>query len=393
MDTILSIVIPTRNRYSTLIPVVEGIQTWDSDEFEIVIQDNSDDNSLIEQSIINWSKDPRISYYYEINRLSAPENCDLGIKNARGEYICFIGDDDGLSQESLNLTKWMRKENIDSAHTVFSSYAWPDLKVKHYGFALSGYLNIPKFDYSIKLVSPFEELNSLLSNGALQITSLPRVYHGFVRKNCLEKLFDKTGTYFPGPVPDMSNAVGLVVCVERHIEISYPFIICGSSGHSMAGKGAQKQHHGEIKNEKSLPVDAEKNWSNVLPKYWSAQTIWAEGALKALDNMGLFEYKNKLNLEANLSACLMYVPKYRKITLKKIKELHEIKKIKITNIVYYFTILAFTRIKSLLTYSLSILLKKRIDMYYNEPCSSGKEAIIKLKEFTDSHPIKYNLDK
>ena len=43
---LLSIVIPTKNRYDYLCILIKSLLKNQSDEFEIIIQDNSDDNTL-----------------------------------------------------------------------------------------------------------------------------------------------------------------------------------------------------------------------------------------------------------------------------------------------------------------------------------------------------------
>lgn len=45
MGYLLSVVIPTKNRYETLIPLIRVLAKWDDADLEIVIEDNSDDNN------------------------------------------------------------------------------------------------------------------------------------------------------------------------------------------------------------------------------------------------------------------------------------------------------------------------------------------------------------
>ena len=393
MEKILSVVIPTKNRYSTLIPVVTALLQWHDADYEVVVHDNSDSNEPIKDFLEHYAEDRRLCYYYVKEPLTAPENCDMAIQRATGEYVCFIGDDDGVAHESLALLRWMKTQNIDSAHSTYAVYAWPDLQDKNYGLAFAGQLNILKHSTTFWEKDVYEELRQLLHGGALTITHLPRVYHGFVRKTCLERLYEQTGTFFPGPVPDMSNAVGLVPFVKKHIMADYPFVICGASGHSMAGKGAMKKHHSLLNKEKSLPKETEAQWSNILPVYWSAQTIWAEGALKALDKVGLRDWATAFNLEKNLAACLMYVPDFRQKTFQKIAELRSQRRIKRYKIAWYFFQLCWIRANSLVKAMLSMLLRRRLGMYSTQACADAKEAMECLDSYFQKLNIRYALSK
>ncbi len=387
---ILSIVIPTKNRYSTLEVVIEGLVLWKDKDVEIIIQDNSNDNTSI-KLIIEKISDSRIKYFYTKESITAPENCNKAIKNANGEYVCFIGDDDGVAHEAIRLTRWMLENNIDSAYLNVATYAWPDLEDKNHGFKFSGQMKIFNNNCKLLLTDPYKELEKLLKSGALIIPAVPRVYQGIVRKSCLEALYMKTGTYFPGPVPDMSNAVGLVPFVKKHLFADYPFVIAGAAGHSMAGKGALKKHHNALENEKTLPNDTIKYWSNILPKYWSAQTIWAEGALKALDAVGLSDWAIKLNIEQTLAACLMYVPDFRAITFSKIRELKSKKIVSRRKILYYFIKICLVRIRSYVNAILRNTINVDLDNNYSIKCENVKDAMILLDEYNLRNPIKYDV--
>ena len=53
-----------------------------------------------------------MKYYYTKEQISVKENSDLAILHSSGEYVCFIGDDDGVSRHILKVVKYMRKNGI-----------------------------------------------------------------------------------------------------------------------------------------------------------------------------------------------------------------------------------------------------------------------------------------
>jgi glycosyltransferase involved in cell wall biosynthesis len=351
MNPVLSVVIPTKNRYDTLKNVAQTLLKWTSKEFELIIQDNSDDNTDFIEFLSNYKSDSRLIYKHTNHNLSVNENCDAAIDLASGEYVCLIGDDDGLIEETIKACQWMKSNDIDSANCNIAIYEWPNLITKYYGDKFTGELRYANFNSTTTQINPQEELITILKNGAQYIKQGARLYQGIISRKSLLKLKEKTGTYFPGPVPDMSSAVGIVPFIKNHVYFDYPLIIAGSSAKSTAGMGAKKKHHGELNDIAFLLKGTADNWSIQLPKYWSAQTIWAEGALKALQNTGNKDLIEKhYNFNRLFALCLMYIPDYRSRTLNHIKFLkkEEILHISYLTIAYNFILISFTRLKSLI---------------------------------------------
>jgi hypothetical protein len=148
--------------------------------------------------------------------------------------------------------------------------------------------------------------------------SLPRVYHGLVSKNCLEQLKEETGSYFPGPSPDMANAVGLTKYVKTFYLIDKAIIITGNAPKSAGGQGLRHDHIGRIEDQKSLPVGTAENWSPFIPKFWSGQTIWAEAAHKALVATHRADLLAKFNYSYLFACCLVFQKNLNGFTFKTI---------------------------------------------------------------------------
>jgi hypothetical protein len=271
----------------------------------------------------------------------------LAISRATGEYVCFIGDDDGVTPRIVDFCHWMQANSVDSAHCNVAYYNWPDLVIQFYGKAMSGKMTILNPSGKIDILDTEKELDKLLDEGGLVITRLPRVYHGLVRKSCLDALRAQTGTYFPGPVPDMAGAVAMVYYVKKHVNIDFPVIISGASGHSMAGRGAVKRHISLIEDEKTLPSDAAEKWSKLLPRYWAPQTIWPEAVIKALENLGKHEKVAQLNLGKIYAACFMYVPDFRGLTTRTWWGLCTKSPSLFFSTLWYFVAIIFARFKTL----------------------------------------------
>lgn len=86
-----SIILPTYNRAQYLPKAIKSVQEQTFSNWElIIIDDGSTDNT---NEVVNSFNDPRIKYIYQDNaeRSAARNN---GIRNATGDWICFLDSDD-----------------------------------------------------------------------------------------------------------------------------------------------------------------------------------------------------------------------------------------------------------------------------------------------------------
>ncbi len=101
---LLSVVIPTRNRQKYAISSIVSILRIPDPYLEIVVQDNSDSRDLQELLRRNV-QDSRLRYNYTPDPLSFIGNFNEAVRLATGDYLCFIGDDDGVNPEIMEPTR------------------------------------------------------------------------------------------------------------------------------------------------------------------------------------------------------------------------------------------------------------------------------------------------
>jgi len=294
---LLSIVIPTKDRYTTLFPVVDMILSFDLNaELEIVIQDNSENNAYALKFIEARIASKNLKYFHEVKPLSVIANSDKAVSNSSGEYVCFIGDDDGVMPNIVEVTKWMKENGFSALKSYKPDYYWPGQKSNYLDGFTSGVLNYSKWNSgSFEVISTGKALKITLSKGGNNIHFLPCLYHGIVERRILDVIFEKTGTFFPGPSPDMANAVALSQVIDSYVYVNYPICITGKSTKSGGGAGVLHKHISRIADAKHLPPDTADNWDSRIPKYWTGPTIWAESVLKALESFGNRRAIMKLN--------------------------------------------------------------------------------------------------
>lgn len=304
---LLSIVVPTKDRYETLTILVNRLMLWPDSRFELVIQDNSSDNSAFQMVLNQHQQDARLRYAFSSTPVSAIDNCDAAVARARGTFVCFIGDDDGLVIQALDAAAWMERRGIEALICNVASYTWPDME---HSVALNHMLNgrLINSDYSgeTTLPSAEDELDKVFRSGARSMFNMPRLYHAIVARQVLDRLRLATGTCFPGPVPDMANAVALCSFLTSYVHVDLPLIISGQSRKSMSGKNAVRKHQGEIEKEPSLPAAAAEHWDDRVPRYWSGPTIWAEAAIKGAEATGRSDMVTRFGFATLYAGCLVY---------------------------------------------------------------------------------------
>jgi glycosyltransferase involved in cell wall biosynthesis len=304
-DVKLSIIIPTKNRYNCLIPVVESILTnINRLDFEIVIQDNSDFNEEVISFIDKNKKDSRIKYFYTKHSIPISENTIKAIDNSSGKYLCFIGDDDMVCSDICDIVDDLESKNIECLIYNAGYYWWDSVKFEkkdHYHDNKNLWLPKNKSKDLIKLNSNIE-LEKTLKKGAVQYYSLPRFYHGIVRKNVLDKIKLKVGTYLPASCPDMSFAVSISLVIDDYYYMNYPVSIFGASKNSGGGMTAEKKHYGKIEDMEFLKKDILNYWPEFIPKIWSQKTIYPQTTYEVLTKFSIQKKINFISFFASMLA-------------------------------------------------------------------------------------------
>jgi hypothetical protein len=321
---LLSIVVPTRNRQDCAENLALSLHKSLSEQFELVLHDNSDTDSL--GSAIAAMNDRRIVYIHTSDKLNMHSNFSRAIDAAKGLFVCGLGDDDGIMiDDTIQLLAFAQTEGYDAVLTGKHSFQWPGLRHWLWGDQ-SGKLSIVAVanQQAIVELDPLQELGKVFDDGTVSgLGKMPRLYHGFVTLQLMRELRERSGSYFPGGSPDMANAVGLSLLAKRLLYSPNGFVISGHSAKSGGGTGAAGRHHGQLKDQKQLPAAILRSWDTRIPQYWSGHTIYAQSAVAAVQATAPNE-KLKFAYHRLYAGCLSYDPaNYMKITLAAMRESSE----------------------------------------------------------------------
>lgn len=313
MRPILSIIIPTKNRQQYCVQSIEQIIALNIPNIEICIQDNSDSDVL--RSMIPSSIKDSIIYNYTPGIQSFISNFEAAVDLASGDYLCMIGDDDGILPSILDVAQYARDNRVDCViPSLDIVYFWPSCPPIIPG-AENGLLQITSREKVVKSINPKKELKKLLKSAIQDYTSfgVPRLYHGIVSRRCLDRIKDKTGHLFGGLTPDMYIATALSLVSESVISISEPITISGICPTSGSSDSASGKHTGELKDAPHFVGHASYEWSSIIPPFYSVDTIWADTLMHALDDLKMEEYKPLFNLSLFCRICLRRYPHYSSV--------------------------------------------------------------------------------
>jgi glycosyltransferase involved in cell wall biosynthesis len=306
---LISVVIPTRNRFQYVKSAITSILDINDSRIELIIQDNSDSNVLmmwINDNII----DVRLKYNYSDSPLSFVGNFSEGVEASTGEYICIIGDDDGINPEIIDAVAWLKQENIDCLSTrISANFVWGDAEVPTTLFTnvTGGVLSISKLSGIIIEAKPEEELLAFVNGGLISYLdfNLPKIYHGIVKTECLREIKQKTGSYFGGLSPDIFASICLACIVKRIFVTDYPLTISGVCGVSASiVEGLLKKNSKKLEDAPHLRNRGHYEWSELVPRVYCVETIWADSAIAALKSMERNDLLEHIDIPRFSAACI-----------------------------------------------------------------------------------------
>ena len=306
---LLSVVVPTKDRYKYLKFLIDLIASFDSDEVELVIQDNSDNNTEF-VAYLNDLAYKFIKYDHTKGQIPMAINSDKAILNSTGEYVCFLGDDDGLTRFTIDCAAWMKENGIEAVKSSTVNYYWSDISQGTQKRPPS-VIKYNSFTGKVRYLSPYHELEKVLKKGITDRGKMPLVYHSIVKREVLDKVYKKVGTYFPGNSPDISNAVALSLTVQKYAYVDFPLAFSGWSVFHGGGVHATgKKGHPEINEVPWFRPDSGEKWDKNVPRIASGDFIWADSAISAIKMMGEDSLYKKINFNRMYANFIVNNPSY-----------------------------------------------------------------------------------
>lgn len=289
IQIIVSVVIPTVNRPHTLYATLKTVLEQSiSTNYEVVVSDNGDIVFGDIEKLVNSFSDSRLRYVKTPVHYSMCDSWEFALSHARGEIICFIGDDDGLMPYAVEtLIDIDNKLAPDIFFWNEECYAWPGV------FESSGVVSGRRKCTPDKLYDAKSALKKMVVWGGAGLSNIPMIYHSAVKKSLINRVIGRNGRYFLSRQPDTFSGISSVLEGGTCIKIGKALSVNGWSPASNSGSmrivydSAQNQayvrEYGEWKTHWKL-VDHSKL------KFFNITTESILMALEAYRDKGEFDY-------------------------------------------------------------------------------------------------------
>lgn len=219
----LSVVIPTADRSETLYYTLQTVLSQTYDNLQIIVSDNNSSDRTRE--VVTSFSDKRLEYVNTGKRIGMSSNWDFGLGHVTGDYVFFLGDDDGLLPDACdNVASLIQRFDVRAVTWQKPNYSWPS------SYVSPNYLTL-KLDRQVFTLTGRYFLAAL----ALNLTSygrLPNLYTSFVSMNVVRAVKGKSGLFFRSVTPDVYSGIVLAEPVGRYIYSFRPFSVNGGSAKS-----------------------------------------------------------------------------------------------------------------------------------------------------------------
>ena len=248
-----SVVIPTRERPDTLRCALATCLNQAFDDYEIVVCDNGTSDRTRE--VVADVASRHVRHIRAPRSLAMSDNWELGVSEARGDFILLLGDDDGLMPFALaELDRLLDRLRTQVVRWEASFYSWPDINMA----GAANYLRLP-LRRTLTMLDARSTIAAVL-RFELPYVKLPMLYTAVVHRRLIDRVRLAVGRVFPNRYPDVFSGFALGYLAERYPSISVPMHIAGSSGSSFGianlfhrGKSPLDEDLRRLNNEGRLP--------------------------------------------------------------------------------------------------------------------------------------------
>jgi len=246
-----TILIPTRDRASTLGACVETCLAQEYAALEVIVSDNASGPETAE--VLARFSDPRLKVLRQDKRLSMRANFDVLANAATGDYVIIIGDDDGIMPGAISaMARYLSENDVDVLNWPGLVYSWPGVLAP--GVGLMDF-KIRRLFGTLEHIDPQERFRRLLKGRLRTYLDGSNLYHGCIKRSVIEASKAKAGHVFPLHVPDVYACMGFLPYARSMAYFHHPLSIAGVSG---ASHGFSYQADIDPETGKREPTPAER---------------------------------------------------------------------------------------------------------------------------------------
>ena len=220
-----SVLIPTRERASTLRSTLATCLDQDFDDYEILVCDNG--TSEATRRVVDEAGSARVRYVRAPRALAMSDNWELAVSEAVGDFILVLGDDDGLMGYALReLDTLLARLGTSIIRWSAAFYTWPDVALAGEG----DYLRLP-MGRTLRMLNARDVIGSVIRFEA-PYTLLPMLYNAAVHRSLVDALRQRAGRVFGNRYPDVYTGFALGYLAAHYPSTDVPMSVAGLSGAS-----------------------------------------------------------------------------------------------------------------------------------------------------------------
>jgi len=237
-----SVVIPTLERADTFEHALATVVAQAHSSLEIVVQNNGGDPGT--RRVVEAAGDSRIRLFETSDVLPMTQNWERALGNARGEWVTFLGDDDGLLPDACEVAGAVLEDVGEDELLSWEPflYLWPDYWNPRRRNVLQATV---ERSFVVQRV-PSRPMVHRLYGFALHYSKLPMIYNSFVRRSLIERVVGDHGRYFVGALPDVTSGIVNAAYSEWFLKSTRPLSVAGvsrhSTGHRLHRSGSPAAH-------------------------------------------------------------------------------------------------------------------------------------------------------
>jgi hypothetical protein len=287
----LSVVIPTCDRGRTLRYALQTVLDQEYDNLQVIVSDNASRDDT--QDIVANFRDSRIRYLRTPRRVSMSSNWEHGLAAVDGEYVHFLGDDDGLLPGTCgHVAATLERHPVPAIAWRKAEYLWPDAPVQ------PDQLTVPTGNQAFLMPSRF--MLRLIASGRAGYGRLPNLYTSFVATSVLRGVQGHAKTFFRSVTPDVYSGIVVAGAVTEYLYLTRPLSVNGGSGKSNGlsiyseraseANNAQFLKDNEIPVHRLMPLITGSIVSSVGEAFLQAQDLGLTAGIR----LHLARYRNKI---------------------------------------------------------------------------------------------------
>ena len=220
-----SLIIPTRERASTLKYTIAACLMQDYRDYEIVVCDNC--SSPETKAVVDSFASPQIVYHRSPTPLSMGENWNLAYSKSSGQYVTYIGDDDALMPHAFSaLDSFLKHYPARAMRWNCAVYSWPNIARADF----ADYLAL-SLQHGYRPIDGRQAIKDVLA-GREPATILPNIYHGCASRAVLEDIRTRGGQVFASFYCDTYSSFAIAHASGEYVSLDAPLSISGFSASS-----------------------------------------------------------------------------------------------------------------------------------------------------------------